>query len=426
MANVNDYLEWRGDLSLGADPFNDVDNIILSQLSYTDFDGIVKDRAEEEDLRLGAISDIYFSMHTDQEIRSRVSFTRDAPFLMRRMASSMRFKNMRVTNYVNLIKQNATVQFSAVTFHLSDGSIYVAYRGTDTTIVGWKEDFCLSYSAETAGQKSAVEYLNMIGKAWPDVRKIRVGGHSKGGNFAVYAAACCDPEVKRRIISVYSNDAPGFLESVVNSTAYGEIRDRIRGIIPEASVFGTMFGHGFRPLIVKSSASNMFLQHDLMSWKVIGNHFEKEEQRNAGSLMFEKTFRNWLADISPEAREEFVQSVFSIFESTGALTFPEIAEQAVQNLGRIRDAVRSLPGEQQSSALDIVKRFFLTQKSVRLEELIRLLRKEQKKVEQQKRELTAEEAEMKEETNEEMQEKAEIEKETKEETEEKIKLTETD
>ncbi len=396
MANVNDYLDWRGDLTLALDPFNAVDNIALSQLCYTDFDGIVGGGSEDGGLRLSEISDIYFSMHTEKEIRSRVSFTRDAPFLMRRMAACTRFKTMRVSNYVNLIEQDATVQFSAVAFHLPDGSIYVAYRGTDTTIVGWKEDFCLSYSTGTAGQKSAEEYLNMIGRTYPDVRRIRVGGHSKGGNFAVYAAAYCEPEVKSRIVNVYSNDAPGFLDTVLESEAYGEIRKRIVGIIPDASVFGTMFGHGFRPLIVKSSAVNMFLQHDLMSWKVIGNRFEEEKTRKASSLMFEKTFRSWLADISPEERESFVQSVFSIFEHTGVMTFPEIADQALQNFSKIREAVASMPGEQQHSAMEIVKKFFLTQKSVRLEELIKLLRKEQKKVEEKKRALTEDETKQKE------------------------------
>ena len=208
-----DYLKWRGDLTFDLDPFNEVDNLILAQMAYIDYDGIVP----ETRLDAVPISEVcrrYWEIHTEAEIRKRESFVKLSPFLLGPVAGSRRFGNMRLCGYVNYVSKRAEAQMSAIQFELEDGTIYVAYRGTDETIVGWKEDFNLSYMSRTEGQKLAVDYLR---EHFSNTSlRLRVGGHSKGGNFAVFASSFSGETVRDQIIQVYCNDSPGFREEIVS------------------------------------------------------------------------------------------------------------------------------------------------------------------------------------------------------------------
>ena len=217
MAVLQEYLDWRADIPLSVSPFNDVDNLILATLAYTGFDGIVPGGGEP--VSLSFMCESFFQTHSKEEIRERGTQIERAPLLMDGMLSGARFGSLKACRYINEIDTDKSAQISAVTFLLDDGTAYVAFRGTDSTLVGWKEDFNLSYLTETAGQQRAVEYLNETAAEIP--RPIRVGGHSKGGNFAVFASAFCS--VQDRILSVYSNDGPGFRTEIVHSDAYRRI-----------------------------------------------------------------------------------------------------------------------------------------------------------------------------------------------------------
>ena len=208
MANVLDYLEWRGDLSIQAAPFNEVDNLILSQLVYVDFEGIVPGEDSEEEISLMEASRIFWEKHTEEEILEKVSMTKSAPFLMREMARTRRFEKIRLSKYVNDISDEEQSQFSVVKVTMEDESIYIAFSGTDNTIVGWRENFNMGFLAETPGQLKAVSYLNRTVTEQDTV--VRVGGHSKGGNLSVYASVKCNPQIQEKIVHVYSNDGPGF------------------------------------------------------------------------------------------------------------------------------------------------------------------------------------------------------------------------
>ena len=217
MANIEDYLVWRGDLSFSADPFNEVDNLILAQMAYVDFDGVVSVPGETKPLTLAEVNEAYHQIHTEEELRARKTFISSAPFLMEKAAKTARFGSILLTDYVNIVSVEAQEQMAVLTYLLPDGTSYVAFRGTDDTVVGWKEDFNLSYMDETLGQKHAVEYMNLCFA--DNHRPLRVGGHSKGGNFAVYASAFCDPSIRTQIREVYTNDGPGLLDSLTETDA---------------------------------------------------------------------------------------------------------------------------------------------------------------------------------------------------------------
>ena len=185
MADIFDYLKRRGVISFKDDPFSEVDNLVLAMLAYADFEGIMDDSFKT--ISLGDADKKYFEKHSRAEAKKSISHFVRAPLLMDGMMKGERFRDTVLTKYVDIIDSDKDMQMSAVTFLLNDGSAYVAFRGTDNTVAGWKEDFNMSYLPETEGQLSAVRYLNEVGAEIN--RPLRVGGHSKGGNFAVYAAA---------------------------------------------------------------------------------------------------------------------------------------------------------------------------------------------------------------------------------------------
>ena len=286
MANMIDYLEWRGDLSFCTAGFNEVDNLLLAQLAYVDFDGIVPGQDSGADISLREASDIFWSGHDEEEILSRVSMTKWAPIVMRSMAETERFCNIRLSRYVNDVSDEEQSQFSVVCAALADGSIYVAFSGTDDTIVGWRENFNMGYLAETPGQLKAVQYLNRLDGA--SGQKLRVGGHSKGGNLSVYAAVKCLPKIQKRILTVYSNDGPGFNHEMTESAAYRRMLPRIKTILPESSIVGMLLEHQENYEVVKSSQSGI-QQHDALSWEVLGASFVYVEQVAMKSVLLDET-----------------------------------------------------------------------------------------------------------------------------------------
>lgn len=355
MANISDYLDWRGDITLEKDPFNEVDNLVLAQLAYTDFDGIVPGVGQGmESITIQEAHDTFFSIYSEKEIMARTSTTKVAPFLMHKMVKSERFKHMRLMNYINEIDEENQTQFSAVSFLLDDHTIYVAYRGTDNTIVGWKEDFNMSFLYQTPGQIRAAQYLNdCYGMTeYPLI----VGGHSKGGNFAVYASAFCKCSVQDRIVRVYSNDGPGFLPEITSQEPYRRITERVISTIPESSIVGMLLENDLHHRVVKSSQTGA-MQHDAMSWKVLGNHFVFADNLSESSVMLDRTLKNWVYGLEADEREEFVDILFGTLQSTGASTLDELTANKFAMMCNISKSLSSLPQEKQMVLKDVIRRF---------------------------------------------------------------------
>jgi hypothetical protein len=230
MQNMMDYLEWRGDLTFEQDGFNEVDNLIMSSLAYLEFDGIV---SSEVNLNAVSLSDIekQNSSRIDAFVQlSHNPFFKRLPELFHKAAQSQRYRDVKLSGYVNEINQKQSEQFSAVVFSINSGLHFIAFRGTDDTIVGWKEDFQMSFRDVVPAQKQAVAYLNRV---CPQLEgKLYAGGHSKGGNLAVYAAAYADRETSDRLIAIYNDDGPGFQSKVIQSTGYRRILGRICTLLP--------------------------------------------------------------------------------------------------------------------------------------------------------------------------------------------------
>ena len=341
MANLFDYLQWRGDVPFQADPFNEVDNLVLCELAYTDFDGIVP--PDGPGVPLASAYEQYFALHSREEVMGRTSYTGKAPLLMEEMVRGARFGGTRVCRYINEVDKEKDCQVSAVTFLLADGTAFVAFRGTDGTLVGWKEDFDLSYADRTEGQRRAVDYLNAAAAAVPG--PLRVGGHSKGGHFAVYAAAYCDPRTQDRIQQVYSNDGPGFRPDILAAAGYQRIVERVISIVPDTSVIGMLLETQAAHRVVKSSASGI-VQHDGFSWQILRNRFVPAKLSET-SVFLDQVLDTWLAGMDDDTRRSMTDTVFSVLSSAGEDTFHAMSEQKLKTAEAILSAVQKLPREKQ-------------------------------------------------------------------------------
>ena len=253
MANLMDYLDWRGDLTLEISPFNEVDALILAELSFVDFDGIVPPPELGRGLPLNEAAEAVFRPPWPGRTSPWASSCRTrSRKMLRKLMTSPRFRNMTLNGYTALLDDSIEQQFAALTIDLGNGSIYISFRGTDDTIVGWKEDLNMGFLEEIPSQKQAVEYVARVARQYSD-KTIRIGGHSKGGNLAVYSAAKSSGEIQERIVAVHNNDGPGFAWDISETPGHKRIASRIHTILPQTSVVGMLMEHEKRYQVVHST-----------------------------------------------------------------------------------------------------------------------------------------------------------------------------
>lgn len=352
MANIIDYMLWRGDVPLAVDPFNEVDALILTELAYEDYAGIVPDSAEG--VSIDRATALFRQLHPEKETSARKDFTRQIPQLLDLVGGSARFAGTQLMHYHNVVDPSCDLQLGILSFLLPDGTAFVAYRGTDSTIVGWKEDFVLCYSPQTEGQRRATAYLN---ERWLDSgAPLLLGGHSKGGNLAMYAAAKCLSGVRARIRRVYNNDGPGFLDDFIASKDYRRVVPIIDTVLPDDSIVGVLMKNRSARRIVRSSASGI-MQHDGFSWQVLGNRFVTAPKRTDSSLRMEATILQWLKQQSVENRRLLVKIVFGLLEATGMQTTHDLMANKIALLSAMRRLQENVPKEQRDLVLGMLGRF---------------------------------------------------------------------
>ena len=338
MANVFDYLEWRGDLTFSQAPLNAVDNLILSCLAYVVLDGLVSGFDCETSITVAEAADLFV------QLPESVKHLRDPKdqTLLEKMAQSKRFGALPLLYHVDLMDCTAEKQFAAITIALQEDSHYVAYRGTDFSITGWKEDFNMTFRSGVPAQLEAVRYLQRA--AAHTKGSLYVGGHSKGGNLAIFAAAFVEDAIQNRIAAVYNNDGPGFLEDVIAHTGYQAIYERIQTFIPQTSLFGMMLEHA-EPFMIIESSGHFIMQHDPYSWNVLGPDFVYMEQVTASGRFLDTTIRGWLAGLTVEQRERFVDALFDILHTDEADTLQDLAKNWLTNAGAVWKTLRDVDDE---------------------------------------------------------------------------------
>ena len=307
LTDVFDYIRWRGDLTFRQDPPNEVDALVFSALAYIRYCGQLEDGINSVRLLRDAYQD--FLSFEGSNLRVRVK--RDLE-LFKAAAQSVRFGECALCMYMERFIPEEETQFAAVTFLLDDGSAFLAFRGTDDTLVGWKEDFNMSFQQTVPAQRLALEYTELFASI--HLMPLRLGGHSKGGNLAVYAGAGVSPDIQKRILEVYNNDGPGFSEDFITDSGYLRIVPKIKTFVPQSSVIGMLLEHE-EPYIVIRSNQVSLLQHEIYSWEVIGKRFVEMESITADSRFLDLTIKNWIAEMTPQERNILVDALYDLLSS---------------------------------------------------------------------------------------------------------------
>lgn len=330
MANIIDYMLWRGDLDFKIDPFNEVDNLILSELSYLNFSGII-DKELRKGVPLYQAAEVYFKEERDKMKNTGDLMLKDFATLLQNIASCKRYRALKLKMYTAEVSTEEEMQFAALTIDLGNHELYIAFRGTDDTLLGWKEDFKMSVLDIVPAQRTALEYFNKVAHRHV-AYKLYVGGHSKGGNLAVYAAVNTTERLKSRIIQVFNNDGPGFKEKIIGSTAYQSIADKIVTLVPQSSVIGMLLEHEENYTVVQSTQKGL-LQHDGFSWEVLGNHFVHLKNISPETQLIDVTIKRFLNELSDMQREQFTNVLFDILSSNNeAKTITDLREDSWKSI----------------------------------------------------------------------------------------------
>lgn len=305
MTSMLDYLTWRGDLTFQRDPLNAVDALIFSTLAYISLgtrDGTV--------VTVQRAAELFFER---PDLDHRYLVKNDLE-LLRRAAATERFGKAKLYLYRDQLIPEQETQFAAMTFGLDDGTLFLAFRGTDYTLVGWKEDLNMSFQQTVPSQLLAVEYTREVAAEFDGM--LYLGGHSKGGNLAVFAAARSSPLVQSRIREVFNNDGPGFNSYLMGDPGYLAMVPKIRTFVPQSSVIGMLMEHEEPYTVIRSSSVGV-MQHAPYSWEVEGKFFVPVQEITHSSQFLDATIKNWLAEMPTEERLKLVEVLYSLLSTGG-------------------------------------------------------------------------------------------------------------
>lgn len=340
MANILDYLGWRGDLPFSLSPFNEVDNYIVTKIGTPDLSGVVP--ADRTEVSIAHAVKTYYELHGADGDKLGALASPDITPSFRALPETVRFAPLRLSCYVKRVVPELTEQFSALTIALPDGSHYISFRGTDDTLLAWKEDCLMAVEKAVRAQTDAVEYLARAAEL--HAGPLIVGGHSKGGNLAVYAAAMVPEAVQARIVAVYSNDGPGYRPDFLTCSGYLRIRDRVHTLLPQFSLVGMLLTQETNITVVKSSRPGI-PAHDGFTWEVMGTRFVRCEELSRSSRAFKESVENALGSMDTDERREFIDEFFAALTATGAVTITELTEhklrQALSVLRTLRNGSRT-------------------------------------------------------------------------------------
>ena len=350
MANIIDYLCCAFE-TFDERPLGDVDSLILAWLSYNK---ISESERLVRTMRGESFAKLYRAKAFD-EITSVASDETRARYLMAALAASPRFEGMRVSNYVEELDEQREKQFSAMTFSFPGGITYVAFRGTDNTLVGWKEDFNLAFERELPSQREAKEYLERA--AAQTSGPLYAGGHSKGGNLALYAAMTCADDAARRLAAAFSHDGPGFTPEMMASPTWSQRAHLAHKTIPNQSLIGMIFDQQDDCTVVESTESGI-MQHDPFSWVIEGRAFKVAEKLDDAAHHVDRSLNEWVAGMTRPEREEFVETLFSIFAAGGEKTFAELGENWTTTVPAMLNYLNKLPEDKREAFKGAVTAFF--------------------------------------------------------------------
>lgn len=367
---ILDYLDQYKDTSFSELPFGEVDSLILSQFSYLKFRGLVPELDLGGKKNVGAgvkLGDLHkMAGYEDLYLDSR--HEENNRKLYEKMAAGRRFSGAELLCYVDRVVPETDSQFAVLLIRPEGSAPYVAFRGTDETIIGWKEDFHMAFSGQLEGHRMAVSYLESVGALLDE--PFLAGGHSKGGNFAVYAAMFCSADVGSKILCIYDHDGPGFRPEVFEAGRYERIAPRVKKSVPEESLVGMLLGNGEAFSVVASNRKGV-RQHDPFSWLISGCEFTKEERCGQAALLLDRSINEWLMSLSQDEIRLLVDTLFEVIEASESDNLIDFTEHFGRNIGRMAEAIKALDPSREQAVDEIGRRLLERTVAIAKEEVAR-------------------------------------------------------
>ena len=350
MGNFIDYIKWRGDIPMDVAPINKIDILALTILSYGVFEGIVTDNDDQVTIKDAAAK--YRRLHPEDngESYDLLNTKTFGPYILYAMAETERFGSLMLSHYEDVFNESESIQYASYQVELPGKIRLLAFRGTDSTIDGWREDFGISFT-QVGAQRLAYEYLN---KNIVEGYRYIISGHSKGGHLAEYAAMECDDELKSLIDEVYSFDGPGMCPEFIHKKKFELIKNKIIRVAPVYSVVGMLFRDDEPDVIVKSNGSTI-LQHAAFTWQLEGTEFDTQPHLDPVAIEIHKNISEWIDDETLEQRQAFTNELFNAFKAGGAIDIQGVAAGGVTGIQKIVKSLTSLDKEAKDVTIDLMK-----------------------------------------------------------------------
>ena len=328
MSTIFDYLDHVTYDSIYDRPFKELDVLALTELTYLPFDRIVpQGDTTNIEVRLSDAAELVDRttdfIVTDQHLQ-----------IVDSLATSKRFKNIKLLNYVDEYDPDVQKQFAAMTYRLTMDVYLVVFRGTDDTLIGWKEDFHMTYMDHIPAQRRAASYLQHVMKEFPKGR-FMVAGHSKGGNLAAYACSYLPDQLSEQVDAIYCYDAPGLNKSIIKTEGYQRIAHLIHRFVPQGSIVGMMLEVPEPATIVKSRAFGGFAQHDAFTWMVEKDGFVTLDQTSPDSQQMDQTLKQWVQEVPDSQLKIFFDTFFGLFLDAGITSINDLMN--LKNFSKIKE-----------------------------------------------------------------------------------------
>ena len=373
MKNMLDYIKEFGHLSFEERAFSEIDALVLTELEYLPLEKVVpSDENGENFVTVKEIAE-YMQEHKQELFdENPMMITQERHEVSQVIADAPRFQSLKFFGVVSVWDKDTTKQFAAVTVEVEPSVRLVVFRGTDETLIGWKEDFLMTYSPLVAAQTDAKEYLAKQASLFDG--DLMVSGHSKGGNLAIYAAATQEEDVQLRIVDIFCFDSPGLYRSVLETKGYQNIVPLAMRYIPQDSLVGLMLESEVPYVIVKSNASGA-MQHSAMTWEIEDGQFIKMEKLTKNSQLNDQTFKKWTESVSDEELELFWNVFFELLFSVGIDTVNDLYGQFMHYVQEFLKAAGDMDEEKRElltriALLLVSTRFEVWKDSLDMSELV--------------------------------------------------------
>ncbi|AHY15621.1 Mbeg1-like protein [Streptococcus iniae] len=360
MATLIDYIKANSHRDFHSLPLNELDIAAINEIGYLSFDDLV-----EESVDASGVFDLSKMLVNDKDDTKASVYnfliTKERVALFCAIRDSKRFNDLSLSHYVNEVDPEFEKQFAAMVFTIPEiNHTQMIFRGTDDSLIGWKEDFKLTYMKEVAANRSALSYLNAYLMNHPN-KELVLSGHSKGGHLALYAAAFLASDLQEQLTVIYLLDSPGLAEEFLQREGYRAIRKRLRVIRPQESVVGVMLYCDVKPRIVKSASFGL-LQHKTCNWQVsLDGQFEQATQASHLSKTLELVFKDWTKQLSKRDLKLVCDSLFDALISSGitSLNAFTLNDKAFVTFFQIIGSLHSLDQSKKSIIMKSVQQLII-------------------------------------------------------------------